>query len=102
MMRLHCPHCPKLCTSTSGLTLHINAKHVMLSPSQQDQAAAYDNSARRVSAWELQPAETELVWKFGSPYPDAIICTLYETNAQGEKRLVEQKTLKLVEAGDAR
>lgn len=31
---LPCPECSKICTSTSGLSLHMNAVHLVLSPSQ--------------------------------------------------------------------
>lgn len=36
---LKCPECPKVCRSKAGLTLHMNAMHLVLSPSQMDQAA---------------------------------------------------------------
>lgn len=33
-MNLPCPQCPKVCTSNSGLSLHMNATHLVLSPTQ--------------------------------------------------------------------
>jgi hypothetical protein len=47
--------------------------------------------------WIKQEAETEFIWAFGNVYPAAVICTAYEENEDGEKRLVEQKTFNLVE-----
>lgn len=52
---------------------------------------------KKIDVWLRGQAETELVFKLGSEYPVAVICTVYETNRLGEKRLVEQKTLKVVQ-----
>ena len=49
--------------------------------------------------WATQKAETDLLWVEGSVYPVAVICTVYKENRRGEKLLVEEKTLKLVETG---
>ncbi len=55
------------------------------------------NDFASVADWKLLPAETTFVWQMGNPYPVAVVCTLYEENSAGEKRLVESKTLKIVE-----
>jgi hypothetical protein len=48
--------------------------------------------------WMKEPADIDFVTPFGSLYPVQVICTVYETNRLGERRLVEQKTFNLVEA----
>jgi len=46
-------------------------------------------------SWTRQQPDTELVYELGSEYPVAIICTIFEENTLGERRLVEQKTLSI-------
>lgn len=47
-------------------------------------------------SWVRQPAETELVYELGNEYPVAVICTIFEENQQGERRLVDHRTLTVV------
>jgi len=40
-MRIACPTCQKPCSSRGSLTMHMNAMHLSLSPSQLAQIEAY-------------------------------------------------------------
>lgn len=36
-----CPECKKVCKSKTGLAIHMNGMHLMLSPTQQGKAEKY-------------------------------------------------------------
>jgi len=36
--RAKCPHCSKICNSKAGMSMHVNSMHLVLSPSQEEQA----------------------------------------------------------------
>ena len=57
-----CPDCGKLCKSIGGLTTHMNAMHLTLSPSQLNQAK---KSIQPTSEQELEPTwRKEFIAKF--------------------------------------
>lgn len=50
-------------------------------------------------SWIRQQAEMTFILTMGSEYPTAAIGVVYEENARGEKRFVEQNTFNLIEQG---
>ena len=47
--------------------------------------------------WVREEPICELIYLAGNIYPSYIQCSLFETNAIGERRLIETKKFKLVE-----
>ena len=50
--------------------------------------------------WYEEPPKCELLFETGNKYPTKILVTIYEENELAERRLVESKTLTILQPSE--